>query len=96
MVVIFYGRRIWRQEEKRMLTALKVLISTVRPSEVKPVALSHDGKYYHFEPTNDDIYPADYWVFPDGSRLFIPITYYVELDEYQSHIDVAQIFEFAA
>lgn len=79
-----------------MLTALKVLISTVRPSEVKPVALSHDGKYYHLEPTNDDIYPADYWVFPDGSGLFIPITYYVELDEYQSHIDVAQIFEFAA
>ena len=79
-----------------MLTALKVLISTIRPSEVKSVALSHDGKYYHFEPTNGDIYSADYWIFPDGSGLFIPITYYVELDEYQSHIDVAQIFEFVA
>lgn len=77
-----------------MLTALRVLISTSLPSEIEPVALSHDGKHYHLEPTNNDIYPADYWTFPDGSGLFVPITYSVEMNEYQSHLEVAQIFEF--
>jgi len=86
MVVIFYGRRIWRQEEK-MSAPFEALTASTNPKELFVAALTLNGKFTHIVSNIPGVYSMYYWIFPDGCKLYIFCTESVMNNEYGSHLD---------
>ncbi len=86
MVVVFYGLRIWRQEEN-MSAPFDALTASTNPKELFVAALALGGKFTHIVSNIPDVYSMYCWVFPDGYKLYVFCTEEVINNEYGSHLD---------
>ena len=88
MVVIFYSRRIWRQEENFMTNEpLSALTSSTNPDELFVACRALDGKFTFIYSSIPEVYSMYYWIFPSGAALYVFCTDAVMDNEYGSHID---------